>query len=153
VATPYARIVESTLNKVTERIATKRLGKPDTGNPSVRFDEGSESDGHWPCLSIRRLRPTLPLGFERGPEQRRSYVSISDVSNEEAIVKAESLRDSDSRFAALGIGLAEEELIAEFNWLGRLKTERERPMGASLSDATRVEREPQRHREILQTLR
>jgi hypothetical protein len=23
------------------------LGKPDTGNPSVRFDEGSESDGHW----------------------------------------------------------------------------------------------------------
>ena len=25
----------------------KRLGKPDTGNPSVRFDEGSESDGHW----------------------------------------------------------------------------------------------------------
>jgi hypothetical protein len=23
------------------------LGKPDTGNPSVRFDEGPESDGHW----------------------------------------------------------------------------------------------------------
>ena len=28
-------------------LAQKRLGKPDTGNPSVRFDEGSESDGHW----------------------------------------------------------------------------------------------------------
>jgi len=72
---------------------------------------------------------------------------------EEAITKAESLRDSDSRFATLGIGLAEGELIAEFDWLGRLKTERERPMGASLSDATRVEREPERYREILQTLR
>src|SRR6059036_2387528 len=24
------------------------LGKPDMVNPSVRFDEGSESDGHWP---------------------------------------------------------------------------------------------------------
>ena len=30
-----------------EYSAVKRLGKPDTGNPSVRFDEGSESDGHW----------------------------------------------------------------------------------------------------------
>jgi hypothetical protein len=29
-------------------LAKKRLGKPDTGKPSVRFDEGSESDGHWP---------------------------------------------------------------------------------------------------------
>ena len=28
-------------------LAKKRLGKPDTGNPSVRFDEGSEPDGHW----------------------------------------------------------------------------------------------------------
>ena len=39
------------------------LGKPDTGNPSVRFDEGPESDGHWLCLSPRRLRPTLLTGF------------------------------------------------------------------------------------------
>ena len=31
----------------SECLAMKRLGKPDTGNPSVRFDEGSESDGHW----------------------------------------------------------------------------------------------------------
>jgi len=71
---------------------------------------------------------------------------------EEAIAKAESLRDSDTRFATLGIGLAEGELVAEFDWLGRLKTERVRPMGASLSDATRVDREPQRYRQVLQTL-
>lgn len=72
---------------------------------------------------------------------------------EHAISRAESLRDSDSRFARLGIGLAEGELIAEFGWLERLKTERNRPMGSSLTDAVRVEREPQRYREILQTLR
>src|SRR5437867_7536984 len=45
----------------------KRPGKPDTGNPSVRFDEGSESDGHWltpfnpsaPAYSTTGLRATL----------------------------------------------------------------------------------------------
>src|SRR6059036_2397099 len=31
------------LNRTAEYLAMKRLGKPDTGNPSVRFDEGSES--------------------------------------------------------------------------------------------------------------
>ena len=72
---------------------------------------------------------------------------------EDVIARAESLRDTDSRFATLGIGLAEGELLAEFDWLGRLKTERERPMGSSLTDAVRMEREPQRYREVLQTLR
>src|ERR1035441_2521601 len=38
------------------------LGKPDAGNPHVRFDEGSESDGLWLCRSTRRLRPTLLAG-------------------------------------------------------------------------------------------
>ena len=27
------------------------FGEPNMGNPSVRFDEGRESDGHWPCAS------------------------------------------------------------------------------------------------------
>jgi len=79
---------------------------------------------------------------------RRTLKAVEDV-----IAGAERLRDSDSRFATLGIGLAEGELIAEFDWLGRLKTERERPMGSSLTDAVRVEREPLRYRKILQTLR
>src|SRR5437667_9244164 len=34
----------------------KRPGKPDTGNPSVRFDEGSESDGHW----LTPFNPSAP---------------------------------------------------------------------------------------------
>ena len=36
-----------------------------TGNPSVRFDEGSETDGHWQRLSPHRFRPTLLTGFGR----------------------------------------------------------------------------------------
>ena len=27
------------------------LGEPNMGNPSVRFDEGRERVGHWPCAS------------------------------------------------------------------------------------------------------
>ena len=72
---------------------------------------------------------------------------------EGVIAKAEGLRDSDSRFATLGIGLAEGELIVEFDWLGRIKIDRVKPLGGSVNDAYRVEREPQRYREILQTLR
>ena len=60
-ATAYACIVETSLDSTSECLVMKRLGKPDTGNPSVRFDEGSELDGHWLCLSTRRLRPTLLL--------------------------------------------------------------------------------------------
>ena len=47
VATAYACIVESSLDRPSECLVMKHPGKPDTGNPSVRFDEGSESDGHW----------------------------------------------------------------------------------------------------------
>jgi len=36
------------------------FGEPNMGNPSVRFDEGRESVGHWPLgLSIHPLPPTL----------------------------------------------------------------------------------------------
>ena len=38
------------------------LGEPNMGKPSVRFDEGRESVGHWPTgLSIHPLLPTLPV--------------------------------------------------------------------------------------------
>jgi hypothetical protein len=72
---------------------------------------------------------------------------------EDVIAGAESLRESDSQFATLGIGLAEGELMAEFNWLGRLKTSRQRPMGNSLNDAVLVEQEPNLYQEVLQSLR
>jgi hypothetical protein len=69
---------------------------------------------------------------------------------EDVIARAESLRDSDPRFVNLGIGLAEGELVAACDWRGRLTA---RPMGSSLTEAVRVEKEPQKYREILRTLR
>src|ERR1041385_7459299 len=48
-------------NSMTECAATKRLGKPDTGNPFVRFDEGRSGDAGpttavgSTCLSPLRL--------------------------------------------------------------------------------------------------
>jgi hypothetical protein len=34
-------------------------GKPDAGNPHVRFDEGENVGGHWQCLSSRGVLSTL----------------------------------------------------------------------------------------------
>jgi hypothetical protein len=79
---------------------------------------------------------------------KRALKAVEDI-----IARAETLRDKDPRFATLGIGLAEGELLAEFDWLGRLKADGDRPLGPALSDAVQVEGEPQRYRKILQTLR
>ena len=76
-----------------EYCAVKRLGKPDTGNPSVRFDEGSESDGHGhmpfipsaPAYSTTELalggrvsepepEPPQPGAFRAYPASRRSAI-------------------------------------------------------------------------------
>lgn len=62
-----------TLKETYECLAMKRLGKPDTGNPSVRFDEGSESDGHWrkpfipsaPAYSTTGFGKLVRLGRDR----------------------------------------------------------------------------------------
>jgi len=74
---------------------------------------------------------------------------------EDVIAKAERLRDADPRFTTLGIGLAEGELSADFDWLGRLKTDRKsmRPLGEPLNEAVRCEREPEEYKETLRTLR
>lgn len=74
-------------------------------------------------------------------------------SVEGVVSQAEMLRDSDSRFVSLGIGLAEGEMLAEYDLMGRLKTERLQPIGGFVADASRVEREGRRYKEALQTLR
>jgi hypothetical protein len=66
------------------------------------------------------------------------------------ITKAELLRDTDSRFATLGIGLADGWLIAEFDWLGRVKSE---PLGGAVNDAVRPAREPLKYKERLRELK
>jgi hypothetical protein len=52
------------------------------------------------------------------------------------IEQAELLRTSDSRFERLGICHAEGPMVAEFTWLGRLKTEMT-PLGSRLIVAPR----------------
>ena len=63
----YGRAINPDFIADGKRWRRTGLGKPDTGNPSVRFDEGSETDGHWLCLSLRRLRPTLLTELPQGP--------------------------------------------------------------------------------------
>lgn len=51
-----------------ESCPMNEFGEPNMGNPSVRFDEGRESVGHWPSgLSIHPLPSTL---------QRRLYYEL-----------------------------------------------------------------------------
>ncbi len=75
------------------------------------------------------------------------------VSVETIIAQTEALRDSDLRFNALGIGLAEGELIAEFDWLGRLKKNSITPVGISTNEALGHAKEPQKYKETLRILR
>ena len=56
------KVINPDYNADGKRRCRTGFGKPDTANPSVRFDEGPESDGHWLCLSTHRLRPTLLTG-------------------------------------------------------------------------------------------
>src|SRR5436190_14357384 len=53
------------------------FGEPNMGNPSVRFDEGRESVGHWPrASSIRPLLPTLLISIYDLRERRREFASF-----------------------------------------------------------------------------
>ena len=74
---------------------------------------------------------------QKVPANRPGYV-------QGLITKAELLGDTDSRFATLGIGLADGWLIAEFDWLGRVKSE---PLGVAVNDAVRPSREPLKYKE------
>jgi len=79
---------------------------------------------------------------------RRTVAVVEGV-----IAEAEALRDTDSRFATLGIGLAEGDLVAEFDWLGTVKTDRFMPLGGAVNDAVRPGREPQKYKERLRELK
>jgi hypothetical protein len=83
------------------------------------------------------------------------YVSSRQaVAAVEALVaKAEALRDTDSRFATLGIGLAEGNMVAEFDWLGRVKSDRSPPLGRTANDANSLVRQPQKYKERLREIK
>jgi hypothetical protein len=46
------------------------FGEPNMGNPSVRFDEGRESVGHWPCAFQPILSRLLYSEVEAAKERR-----------------------------------------------------------------------------------
>jgi hypothetical protein len=53
----------------------KRLGKPDTGNPSVRFDEGPELDGHW----LMPFNPSPPAYSTQQPAKGALFMGESPI--------------------------------------------------------------------------
>ena len=76
----------------------------------------------------------------------RSGRAVASV--ESVLSKAESLRDTDPRFAKLGIGLSHGQMIADFDLLGRLKLH-SIPLGEVATRASMSVRGVQNYREIL----
>ena len=76
----------------------------------------------------------------------RSGRAVASV--ESMLSKAESLRDTDPRFAKLGIGLSHGQMIADFDLLGRLKLH-SIPLGEVATRASMSVRGVQNYREIL----
>jgi hypothetical protein len=83
------------------------------------------------------------------------YVSSrKSVAAVEALVaKVEALRAADSRFVTLGIGLAEGHMVAEFDWLGRVKSDRSPPLGRAANDANGLVRQPQKYKDRLRQIK
>jgi hypothetical protein len=72
---------------------------------------------------------------------------------EALIPQVERLRDTDSRFASLSIGMAEGELLAEFDESGCLSTDSFTPLGGALNDAASNQRGPRKYVESLRAVR
>ena len=77
---------------------------------------------------------------------RRSVAAVSDL-----ISAVETLRDGDSRFASLGIGISRGPLIAEFDERDRVKSST-RPVGETANRASSGAVGAQNYRDILSTL-
>jgi len=79
--------------------------------------------------------------------------SPRSVTRVQKVIKAvENLRDSDGRFARLGIGLDEGDMIADFHWWGGLKKEGIPPLGQVANEAVLCSDHPDRYQEKLNTL-
>src|SRR5438445_446203 len=92
-----------------ERFPMNEFGEPNMGNPSVRFDEGRKSVGHWPlCLSTHPLPPTLRNGEE---EKGKIIKGIANLRFE--ISKRKILRMLSANPESVRDGLRELELISK----------------------------------------
>lgn len=79
------------------------------------------------------------------------FSSGSVEAVESAVLRAEQLRDLDPRFSTLGIGLACGDLVADFDWLGRLKHD-STPMGRIVNEASAGIRDTNKYKEVLKEL-
>ena len=75
----------------------------------------------------------------------RSLAAVFDL-----VSAAETLRDGDSRFASLGIGVSRGPLIAEFDWRGRVRHST-MPLGETANRASAGVTGLQNYRETLDT--
>jgi len=78
---------------------------------------------------------------------RRALIRVEMVVRD-----AEKLRDADERFSSLGIGLAEGEMIAKFNWWGGVEQGGMPPLGLVATEAVRCSNQPNAYHEKLQAL-
>ena len=53
-------------------------GEPNMGNPSVRFDEGRERVGHWPCAS-QSVLPAYSTDLAPADEAKATPEEASDA--------------------------------------------------------------------------
>ncbi len=110
---------------------------------------------------VHALPPLIALMDSAAPDHRSwthtgptGYFLTSRKSCDRirrVIEEAESLRSSDARFERLGIGLAEGPMVAEFTWLGRLKSDYP-PLGSASQTAYHCA-ETDSYRDALRTLR
>ncbi|MEP6810678.1 MAG: hypothetical protein ABI992_10575, partial [Chthoniobacterales bacterium] len=100
---------------------------------------------------IDRSKPDARLFSHKCGTAYYLPTSRSVAAVETVTAAAETLRDTDARFASLGIGLTHGPLLADFDWRGRVKRSF-LPVGVVANDAARAAAATQNDREILRTL-
>ena len=106
------------------------------------------------------LPPLIALMDSASPDQRQfwhSCVTGYFLTSRDALSRVQSvidqavrLRNADSRFSSLGIGLAEGSMLGDFTLLGRLKEVV--PVGAVVNDASRSGQLPDAYQQPLHAL-
>lgn len=100
---------------------------------------------------IDRSKPDARFLSHKGAIAYYLSTSRTVAAVETLIVEAETMRDTDPRFASLGIGLAYGPLIADFDWRAPVKNSF-LPVGVTANEAARESVTTQNYRKILRNL-
>ena len=96
------------------------FGEPNMGNPSVRFDEGRESGGHWPSgLSTHPLPPTLQA-IEWHPTGKGGLVSPTSTTGPEFWFRLQG--GGVDSFEILNIPNSKRRVVAAYGFGGPLSS-------------------------------